>query len=61
MLKYDTPIQVSEAQYKILSTQFQGAIMHRKADDGTYWIKYMGFSKKLSKIIEDIISNERTK
>ena len=61
MLKYDIPVKVTEAQYKILSTQFQSSIMHRKDEDGTYWIKYIGFSKELSKIIEDIISNERIK
>jgi len=37
-VKYDTPIEVSEEEYRYLTSHFSGSIAHRK-ENGKFFIK----------------------
>lgn len=39
IIKYDTPIEVSEREYGILMNAFGQIIAGRKDEDGKFWIK----------------------
>lgn len=54
-IKYDTPIEVTEAQYKHLSNNFQGILAHRKDETtGKYYIKV--WVMKYAPLVRDYLS-----
>ena len=53
-IKYDTPIEVTLAQYRRVTVKFSQLIAHRKDKKGRYWIKLwaMEFKDELTKELE---------